>query len=555
MRTSRFVAAAFLVACSSRPSTTVDEPHASLTRVSDSQGRAAAGDELHEPPMSFFVTSRGMGTGADLGGLEGADRHCQTLADAVFAGHLTWRAYLSTAETPDARGVDARDRIGQGPWFNANRELVARDLVSLHSEANGLTRRATLTEHGEIPAKTHDILTGSNAQGRVALTGGEPATCGNWTTSGEGVARIGHSDRMDSESFANPRFKRWYGSWNSEHDTLGCGVEHLAASGGSGALYCFAADDFSALVEHGGVPSDGRVATFERGVTIDLGLGRARGGTEVVDASEGQPWIGREDMVWISDHGFDHVRLGVAGHAWVGPDGNLDDHVVSHFDHVLAWARERRLGVVLAMRSTPGFRDGAAPTAASSPFTDEATRGDAAYLWWLVARRYAAMGEALRFEVLERPDAPDADRMQAFNRAALAAIRRISPERVVYLAAHDHSMENVAEVDLSDLRTGLSVRFSEPRGPSRTGVSVAEAIDAFGVVLHAMPRRPVLVAAFGALDRAVDSPGTHLRTVREALERNGLGWAVHAGHSIGAIGGPEGEPTRMSESLGLPARG
>ena len=150
--------------------------------------------------MTFFVTSTGSGKGADFGGLGGADKHCQTLAAAVGAGKHTWRAYLSASPTGTLPAVDARDRIGKGPWQNAKGVVIARDVAELHGK-NNLDKKTALTENGDIvngrgdtPNK-HDILTGSKPDG-TAFTGSEEMTCGNWTKSGEGVAMLGHHDRQ-----------------------------------------------------------------------------------------------------------------------------------------------------------------------------------------------------------------------------------------------------------------------------------------------------------------------------------------------------------------------
>ncbi|MBX6368341.1 MAG: hypothetical protein IRZ04_10170 [Rhodospirillales bacterium] len=188
--------------------------------------------------MSFFVTSAGPGRGADLGGLEGADRHCQTLAEAAGAGGRTWRAYLST-QGPGA--VNARDRIGRGPWQNAKGVVIARDVAELHGE-NKIDKTTALDEKGE-PIKgrgdtpnMHDILTGSQPDG-TAFAGNEDRTCGNWTKSGaEGAAMVGHHDRQGLRDDAPSR------SWNSSHPSRGCSQEALRATGGNGLFYCFAAD-------------------------------------------------------------------------------------------------------------------------------------------------------------------------------------------------------------------------------------------------------------------------------------------------------------------------
>lgn len=187
--------------------------------------------------MSFFITSVGSGNGANLGGLAGADRHCQTLAAAAGAGSRTWRAYLSTQAAGTQAAVNARDRIGQGPWFNVKGVRVADNLADLHSESSRLGKEGSLTEKGAMvngrgdTPNTHDILTGSTLDGR-ALPAGADATCGNWTSSTTGSAQVGHHDRQGGG--ANPN------SWNSAHATKGCSQPNLVATGGAGLFYCFA---------------------------------------------------------------------------------------------------------------------------------------------------------------------------------------------------------------------------------------------------------------------------------------------------------------------------
>lgn len=201
----------------------------------------AAADE-----MSFFITSVGVGNGANLGGLEGADRHCQSLAAAVGAGKRTWRAYLSTqaAALADANAVHARDRIGSGPWFNAKGVRIARDVEDLHSPQANLTKETLLDEKGQIvngrtdKPNRHDILTGSRPDG-TAFPPSPPfsdMTCGNWTKGGdEGAAMLGHHDR------SGPVTHPWATSWNSAHTTHGgCSQAALQSTGGDGLLYCFA---------------------------------------------------------------------------------------------------------------------------------------------------------------------------------------------------------------------------------------------------------------------------------------------------------------------------
>jgi hypothetical protein len=189
--------------------------------------------------MSFFITSAGPGHGADLGGLEGADAHCALLADQVGAGDLTWRAYLSTTAEEGQPAVSARDRIGAGPWFNYAGVMVARDVTDLHSENANLTKETILTEQGAVvngrgdDPNRHDILTGSQLDG-TAFAPGDDSTCGNWTSRGEGSARVGHHDRQGGGE--NPT------SWNSAHGSRGCGQADLQGTGGDGLFFCFAVD-------------------------------------------------------------------------------------------------------------------------------------------------------------------------------------------------------------------------------------------------------------------------------------------------------------------------
>jgi len=190
--------------------------------------------------MSFFVTSAGSGKGADLGGLAGADQHCQALAQAAGAGGKTWHAYLSTQ---GQGAVNARDRIGNGPWQNAKGDAIARSVDDLHSANNNLTKHTALTEKGSVvngrgdTPNMHDILTGSMPDGR-AFAGAEDRTCGNWTKSGQGSAMLGHSDRQGLRDDDASK------SWNSSHPSRGpdggCSQNDLKSTGGAGLLYCFA---------------------------------------------------------------------------------------------------------------------------------------------------------------------------------------------------------------------------------------------------------------------------------------------------------------------------
>ncbi|GAC1516247.1 MAG: hypothetical protein NVS1B4_10210 [Gemmatimonadaceae bacterium] len=187
--------------------------------------------------MSFFITSTGSGKGADLGGLGGADARCQALAAAVGAGTRTWHAYLSTSGADGQPAVNARDRIGSGPWFNSKGVQVASDVANLHGATNGLSKAASLTERGEIvngrgdTPNRHDILTGSQLDG-TAFSGSADKTCANWTSSAGGSAQLGHHDRQGGGD--NPT------SWNSAHGSRGCGQDNLRATGGDGLFYCFA---------------------------------------------------------------------------------------------------------------------------------------------------------------------------------------------------------------------------------------------------------------------------------------------------------------------------
>ncbi|HET6569700.1 MAG TPA: hypothetical protein VFG50_17165 [Rhodothermales bacterium] len=198
---------------------------------------APDGAAAQAEPMSFFITSAGPGDGANLGGLAGADRHCQTLAAAVGAGGLTWHAYLSASATDDQPAVNARDRIGAGPWYNAKGVMVAESVADLHSDNNKLNKENSLDEKGEVvngrgdDPNRHDMLTGSQLDG-TAFAGTDDHTCQNWTSNGEGSAQLGHHDRQGGGD--NPT------SWNSAHPSRGCSQANLQSTGGDGLFYCFA---------------------------------------------------------------------------------------------------------------------------------------------------------------------------------------------------------------------------------------------------------------------------------------------------------------------------
>ena len=191
-----------------------------------------------QQPMSFFITSAGSGDGANLGGLAGADKICQTLATAAGAGSRTWHAYLSATGANGQPAVNAKDRIGKGPWYNAKGLQVASSVADLHSDANKLGKENSLTEkgtgvngRGDNP-NTHDILTGSNADGTLSTKPNN--TCSNWSanTTGSGSARVGHHDKQGGGDAPN--------SWNSAHDSRGCSQPDLVGTGGAGLFYCFA---------------------------------------------------------------------------------------------------------------------------------------------------------------------------------------------------------------------------------------------------------------------------------------------------------------------------
>jgi hypothetical protein len=186
--------------------------------------------------MSFFVTSVGVGDGANLGGLEGADAHCQQLAQAAGAGDRTWRAYLSTSGDG---AVNARDRIGSGPWVNAKGVEIAASVEELHADPNKISKETALDENGDTvkgrgdDPNQHDMLTGSQQDG-TAFPAGEDRTCSNWTSNGDGAAMVGHHDLIGNPQNIN--------FWNFSHPSRGCSQENLVGTGGAGLFYCFAAN-------------------------------------------------------------------------------------------------------------------------------------------------------------------------------------------------------------------------------------------------------------------------------------------------------------------------
>src|SRR5881398_2041842 len=203
---------------------------------------ASAPAQAQSADTSFFLTSNGIGNGGNLGGLAGADNHCQTLAQAAGAGGKTWRAYLSTQAADGQPAVNARDRVGNGPWQNSKGVVIAKDVAELHG-ANNLTKQTALSEKGDVingrgdAPNRHDVLTGSQPDG-TAFTAGEDRTCGNWTKSGAGAAMVGHHDRKGLRDDDASK------SWNSSHPSRGpdggCSQNDLKSTGGNGFFYCFA---------------------------------------------------------------------------------------------------------------------------------------------------------------------------------------------------------------------------------------------------------------------------------------------------------------------------
>ncbi len=222
---------------------------------------AQAQAQAVDSSLGFFITGRSLGTGGNLGGLAGADAHCQLLADSVGAGNRLWRAYLSTQAVGETPAVNARDRIGQGPWFNANKVMIAANLTELHDTANRMTISATkgLTHRGAtVPNNQHDIVTGTKLTG-MAPGPGADSTCANWTSSSTGGALVGHHNRQGISS------NICQSCWNESHRTNGCTQQNLQQGGGAGYFYCFAADAGTGVVP-GAVSrrleSEGRLAPY-----------------------------------------------------------------------------------------------------------------------------------------------------------------------------------------------------------------------------------------------------------------------------------------------------
>jgi hypothetical protein len=232
-------ALASVVACSAGPQEPPEEPAAPPAAAPAPAAPESLAMGGAKSVTRFFVTSRGPGRGGDLGGLAGADAHCQALATAEGAGDHTWRAYLSVSATGTQLAVHARDRIGPGPWYNAEGLLIAANVEELHGGAPRLNKETVVTEKldqvngvGDTPNR-HDILTGSRPDG-TAFPAADDLTCGNWTSTSTGRAQVGHHDRRGREAGVN--------SWNSVHPSRGCSAADFEATGGAGLFYCFAVD-------------------------------------------------------------------------------------------------------------------------------------------------------------------------------------------------------------------------------------------------------------------------------------------------------------------------
>jgi hypothetical protein len=208
-------------------------------------GLQSAPASAQSASTTFFLASNGIGNGGNLGGLAGADNHCRTLAQAAGAGAKTWRAYLSTQAADGTPAVNARDRIGKGPWQNSKGVVIAKDVADLHSAGNNLTKQTALSEKGDVingrgdTPNRHDVLTGSQSDGTAFATG-DDRTCKNWTSSTQGSAMVGHFDRLGLRDDDASK------SWNSSHPSRGpdggCSQADLKSTGGDGLLYCFAAN-------------------------------------------------------------------------------------------------------------------------------------------------------------------------------------------------------------------------------------------------------------------------------------------------------------------------
>lgn len=543
--------------------------------------------------MGFFVSSRSPGNGGNLGGLQGADRHCQLLASEAGVGDRTWHAYLSTAPDASTARVDARDRVGAGPWANAKGVVIARTLEDLHSDRNRIDRFTALDERGrEIPGIKHAILTGSDKSGRLAFTQSVPATCGNWTLNRGSFARLGHHDRYRAEG-SEDTLAHFDESWISRHDSRSCSEEDLPKTGSGGLIYCFAAD----APKHAtpAAPEDSKTYTYRRGVNLNHWLGDNLAASVAPNSLYAEPWFNQEDVDWIALQGFDHLRIHVNGGKWVTKEGDLDAAAIAPFENALRWANARGMGVVLTMTGLPRFRSGLRGEkvpGAASPFSDVTTRGHASYLWWMVARHFADAGAGLRFELINAPDTKVASELRSFNSEMLAAIRRTNPTRVVYVTSLGMEIDKSETVDLSDPNTALAVTFMEPElftwqmDPERPKVEFPGSVpdlSKFATEDDLIPRllsgasigpellkarmdvlgsrmkeefgtREVYISTLSVFQGVEDKAArAYLSAAKAAIEAQGFSWAVYDYNTGGAIRGEDGKPTRVIEALGMGA--
>jgi hypothetical protein len=285
----------------------------------------SASAQTPDSSLSFFITGRSLGTGGNLGGLAGADAHCQQLADSVGAGQRVWRAYLSTQAAGGNPAINARDRIGTGPWFNANKVMVAADLTALHDTANRATINATtgLTHRGAtVASNLHDIVTGTKFNG-MAPVAGVDSTCANWTSSTTGGAIVGHHNRQGISS------NICQSCWSQAHRSNGCTQANLQQGGGAGYFYCFAADQAGTGLKGRVLP--GRVRGVSAYAPYLLGEG-ARSREIVYRFTLGEP-----ERVEVSVYGLDGRRLAV-----------LMQGRLSSGDHAARWDGKDASGNVLA---------------------------------------------------------------------------------------------------------------------------------------------------------------------------------------------------------------
>lgn len=336
--------------------------------------------------------------------------------------------------------------------------------------------------------------------------------------------------------------------------------------------------------------------TFKRGVIINHWIADNVPASMMKNTHYGADWFDDEDVSWIADHGFDHLRIWVSGHEWVDASGHLIDSKIEPFERALRDARAEGLGVVLVMHSLPRYRatirGEPEPANAGSPFTDASVRREAENLWHRVAERFSAHDEQLRFELINQPNAENSEQMRAFNKTMLAAIRAIDTHRIVYIGGRRNDAEFIDDAVLSDPNTALTLSFREPgifayqylkkipviafpgNVPNLHGLLEADdpwlrfsntelTIEKLETQIQEMAEQAKRVAGahevyvnnIGVMTFRTDSDSirTYMRTIRTGLERQGLSWAVydyHTGCAVRADAGVGG-PTAVLEGLGL----